>query len=60
MKLDSEDQRAKLLELLGGITIQTTLAEAGSVESNVNAILDPIRNAEIEGAAKPRRRKAGK
>ena len=59
MKLDSEDQRIQLLQLLETINIQVPLGEAASVEAQVNSILDPIRNAEIEKPKRPRR-KAGK
>ena len=59
MKLDSEDQRIQLLQLLESISIQVPLGQAATIEAEVNAILDPIRNAEIEGPKKPRR-KAGK
>lgn len=60
MKLDSEDQRIQLIQLLEAITIQVPMGQAGTVEAQVNAILDPIRNAQIEKVSTPRKRKAGK
>ena len=59
MKLDSEDQRIQLLQLLETINIQVPLGQAGTIEAEVNSILDPIRNAELEKPKRPRR-KAGK
>lgn len=48
MKLDSEEQRTQLLQLLESVTVQVTLGNADTVQSEVDSILDPIRNAEIE------------
>lgn len=50
MKLDSEEQREQLLELLGTVVLQVRLGEADSLGPQVEAILDPIRNAGIENA----------
>ncbi len=52
MKLDSEEQRTQLLELLGQVPIQATL---GNIEAQANAVSDilhPIRTAEIEEPVK--------
>lgn len=48
MKLDSEEQRAQLLQLLGTVVVQIKMGDAGTIKDEVNSILDPIRNAEIE------------
>ena len=48
MKLDSEEQRTQLLELLGTVVLQVRLGEADSLGPQADAILDPIRNAQIE------------
>lgn len=48
MKLDSEEQRTQLLELLGTVVLQVRLGEADSLGEQVNTILEPIRNAQIE------------
>lgn len=58
MKLDSEEQRETLLQLLESITVQVTLGNAATVPEQVAGILDPIRNAEIEKA--PRRKRNDK
>lgn len=57
MKLDSEEQREQLLELLGTLTFQVTANTVGTAEAQINSILDPIRIAEIE---KPKRTRGKK
>ncbi len=60
MKLDSEEQREQLLQLLGTVTLQVTLGDAATLGPQVESILNPIRNAEIEQPAvngKPKRKK---
>ncbi len=48
MKLDSEDQRQQLLELIGTVTLQVKVADIKTAEAQMDVILDPIRFAEIE------------
>ena len=54
MKLDSEEQRTVLLELLGKLTFSVTADTVVGAVAEINGILDPIRNAEIEKAARKR------
>jgi len=51
MKLDSEEQREQLLNLLGQVVLQVKLVDADSLAPQINDILDPIRHAEIEQPA---------
>lgn len=49
MKLDNEEQRKDLLELLSTVRVSTTLGTAHEVVAEANRIMDPIRHARIEG-----------
>lgn len=48
MKLDSENQRTQLLELLGQVPIQATLGNIEAQAQAVSEILYPIRTADIQ------------
>lgn len=48
MKLDSEEQRDTLLQILGTVGITTNFADVADAHAGADKILDPIRNAEIE------------
>ncbi len=49
MKLDSEEQREDLLELLSTVRVSTTLGTIHETQAEADRIMDPIRNAGIEG-----------
>lgn len=48
MKLDSEDQRIQLLQLIGSVVLQVKISDIKTMEAQMDIILDPIRNAQIE------------
>lgn len=48
MKLDSEEQRETLLELLGEVTWQVTTNTIGATQVEMDRILSPIRDAELD------------
>ena len=48
MKLDSEQQRKELLELLAQVPLQVTIGNVEEQARAVTKLLDPIRNAELE------------
>ena len=48
MKLDSEDQRIQLLQLIGSVVLQVKISDIKTMEAQMDVILDPIRNAQIE------------
>ena len=48
MKLDSEQQKQELLQLLAQVPLQATIGNVEEQARAVTALLDPIRNAEIE------------
>lgn len=50
MKLDSEEQRQELLDIISTITWTVTTETIGQTQEKMNALLEPIRNAEIEPA----------
>ena len=50
MKLDSEEQREELLELLSHVVVKVTPASIDETKSEFDRIMDPIRDAEIEDA----------
>jgi len=48
MKLDSEEQRKQLLELLSAIEVKVTFRTLDATKNTMLSIINPIRNAEIE------------
>ncbi len=48
MKLDSEEQRQQLLELLAQVPLHTTIGNVEEQAKAVAVMLNPIRNAELE------------
>ena len=48
MKLDSEQQRSELIELLQNVPVNIPLKDLEQGPGIVQRVLDPIRNAEIE------------
>lgn len=55
MKLDSEEQRKELLEMLGALpVVNITIATLPNALAEMNKILDPIREAKIERKRKPK------
>lgn len=53
MKLDSEEQRADLLELLSTVRASVTPATIDAAKIEFDRILDPIRYAELEPQVVP-------
>lgn len=53
MKLDSEEQRKDLIEIISTVRISTTLGTVEETLAEANRILDPIRYAEIEADMRP-------
>lgn len=48
MKLDSEEQRKDLIELLGSVRMQTTIGTIDETVAEVRRIMTPIYEAELE------------
>lgn len=55
MKLDSEEQREELLEMLESLpVVNVTIGTLPDALAEMDKILDPIRNAGIERKRKPK------
>ncbi len=48
MKLDSEEQRQELIEIIGTVRWQVTTETIEATRAKMAALVEPIRNAEIE------------